>query len=470
MKGAVSSGHPLTTEAACEILRMGGNAFDAIVAAGFASSVTEPALTSLGGGGFLLNHVKSLKRDILFDFFVDTPGKGHRLKGEPELIPVELKFKSTVQTFHIGMGSVAVPGKLKGLIHCYSSLCSMDIDDIIRPAVRYLEEGVEVTDYEAYLLTILEPILSFTEYGREIFDLRRHSRLYNPLLLQFLKERSPDRWLDIFYNRCGSTIEDEMLNNNGILTSRDMAEYDVCERDPLCTEYRGFDLVTNPPPSFGGTILSMAFSLLEDMDFAGMTNAGIELQKAFIMRRMNEFRKGAAGTTQISILDSRGNAAAMTVSNGSSSGCFLADTGIMLNNMMGEDDLHPEGFGSVESGQRVRSMMSPSFIRKNNNIFAVLGSGGSKRIRTALLQVIINLIDKRMDVRSAVEAPRIHLDDNEVLQVEPGFGEDVISSLGREFALNTWKEKDMYFGGVHTVLGDLSGWGDSRRGGCHAVV
>ncbi|NIR17870.1 MAG: gamma-glutamyltransferase, partial [Desulfobacterales bacterium] len=139
--------------------------------------------------------------------------------------------------------------------------------------------------------------------------------------------------------------------------------------------------------------------------------------------------------------------------------------GVMLNNMMGEDDLHPDGFHSIPSGLRVGSMMSPTIIMKGDKITAVLGSGGSKRIRTAILQVIHNLLDRCMPVGEAVEAPRIHLDDDGVIQMEPGFSEEVSVSLAKRYPVNLWEGKDLYFGGVHTVTGELQGCGDSRRGG-----
>jgi gamma-glutamyltranspeptidase/glutathione hydrolase len=139
----------------------------------------------------------------------------------------------------------------------------------------------------------------------------------------------------------------------------------------------------------------------------------------------------------------------------------------MLNNMMGEDDLFPGGFHSMQPGVRVGSMMSPTLIRRDGLTHAVLGSGGSKRIRTALLQVIHNLFDMGMPVGEAVEAPRIHLDDEGVLQVEPGFSKQELQAMEGKWPLNIWSQKDLYFGGVHTVMGTLDGHGDSRRGGSY---
>jgi gamma-glutamyltranspeptidase/glutathione hydrolase len=466
MKGAVASGHSLTSGAACEMLRRGGNAFDAAVAAGFASVVAEPVLSSLGGGGFLMAHIADRGEDAVYDFFVDAPGRGASFSETPVLEPVEIRFKSTVQVFHIGAASVAAPGMLKGLLRFYREHASMDIRDIIRPALSYLEEGVELDGLQSYLIKILLPILSITDYGKEIFGGKGGGgRLYNPLLGEFLGLRSPDAWIDAFYGSGAQRLEEQLRPGGGRVTARDLREYEVRRREPLSCAYRGFELLFNPPPSFGGALLENAFSLLENQEIERMDEAEACLLLTEIMARMNRERQGAAGTTHVSVVDGAGNAVSMTSSNGSNSGHFLGDTGVMLNNMMGEDDLFPHGFFTTVPGARVGSMMSPTIIKKDGEIHSVLGSGGSKRIKTAMLQVIHNLLDRGMDVARAVEAPRMHLDDEGVLQLEPGFGEDALRAVRGKYPLNPWQEKEVYFGGVHAVTGDLKGWGDTRRGG-----
>jgi len=499
MKGAVASGHPLTCQAACEVLKRGGNAFDAVVAAAFASTVTEPTLTSLAGGGFLLFHDQQRGEAKLIDFFVNTPGIGCDKMSVPNLIPANVRFRSTEQIFHIGIGSVAVPGTLMGLVHCFKTLCTLDIEDIIAPALRFLDKGVEVSPLMSYLLKILRPILTYSDYGKEIYSVSEGDRIFNPLLRKFLGTRSPDAWIDSFYRSDPFPIEGERIKGNCLLTDEDFRGYRVIEREPLDIGYRSYHMLTNPPPSFGGLLLCLSLSLLEHTNLSALPPDEREMLLAQLMETIRDLRKGIPatgmadlpfdqeklrscrlemeklskctngisrnGTTHISVIDDEGNAASMTASNGSNSGCFFGETGIMLNNMMGEDDLHPDGFYSLPPGKRVSSMMSPSFIKRDGDIFAVLGSGGSKRIRTAILQAVVNLIDLRLDVSSAIEKSRIHFDDKSILQVEPGFDPDVIEKLAGHYNLNLWTEKDMYFGGVHTVLQNLSGHGDSRRGG-----
>ncbi len=155
------------------------------------------------------------------------------------------------------------------------------------------------------------------------------------------------------------------------------------------------------------------------------------------------------------------------MSNGEGSGYVVPGTGMMLNNMLGEDDLHPHGFHAAPPGQRVPSMMAPSILLAGDEPRLVLGSGGSKRIRTAILQVLSNVVDFDLDVRAAVEAPRIHW-DGELLQVEPGFDPAAVEALQHRWTVNAWDQPNLYFGGVHAVRGD-EGHGDARRGG-HALL
>jgi len=170
------------------------------------------------------------------------------------------------------------------------------------------------------------------------------------------------------------------------------------------------------------------------------------------------------------VSDDEGNAASMTLSNGEGSGYVAPGTGIMLNNMLGEDDLHPEGFHASSPGGRVASMMSPSLVLRDGKLRLIVGSGGSKRIRTALLQVVTAALDFEMGIRDAVEASRLHW-DGEHVQVEPGFPPASVEVLGDRWPVNAWEARNLYFGGVHAV-DPASGTaaGDPRRDGSGLVV
>ncbi len=502
MKGAVASGHPLTAGAATAMLSAGGNAFDAAVAAGFASVVAEPSLTSLGGGGFMLAHIEG-KEDILFDFFVNTPGLENKENIKPVMTPTDIVFPQCTQTFHTGFGSAAVPGMLKGLLHIHSRVCTLPISTILAPAISYLEEGVETIGPQDIFLGLLKPIFTLTDYGRKIHTIngqyiKLHDKLFNPLLKDFYKGIAKNE-RDIYRGEAAEKLVEAMKKNNGILTLEDLAAYEVIERKPLRVKYRDREILTNPPPASGGIMLALAMHFLEHIDLSRHPRNSeellitlIELMKEMQPSRIlkngshitypfldevtapliDSFLKSVSektfistqGTTQISVIDERGNAASMTTSNGSGSGCFIPGTGIMLNNMMGEDDLHPDGFFSSPPNIRVSSMMTPTITLKNGRASTVLGSGGSKRIRTAILQVLINIIDFGYSLEDAIESPRVHFEDG-VVHAEPGIPTEAINKLKEYYKTDQWDKKSMYFGGVHCVNSKMEGWGDSRRGG-----
>jgi len=476
MIGAVASGHPLTSEAAGEILRAGGNAFDAVVSAGFASVVTEPTLTSLGGGGFLLAHIEREKRDILFDFFVNAPGKGIKINKKPSMEPVYVRFPKCIQVFYIGYVSVAVPGVLKGLLYVHERLCSLPLNRLLEPALRYLKEGVVINKRQEIFLRLLEPIMTYSEYGRKIFSpngryAREGDRIFNPDLESFLK-RLIEKGEDFYSGETGSRLVQIIQKSKGIMTLNDLSEYQVIEREPLKISYRGRTILTNPQPSMGGVLLEKALDYLETHGLPD-SRQGPEFYRsmAYVMRYISKHNTpiSTQGTTHISIIDRGRNAASMTISNGSGSGCYIPDTGIMLNNMMGEEELHPGGFFTIPPGERIPSMMMPTIVLKDDKVEYVLGSGGSKRIKTAILQTIVNLIDYKLPIMNAVESPRIHYEED-ILHVEPGIDDEIISLLEREFSISTWPAKDMYFGGVHCVGTEMKGWGDTRRGGSIVII
>jgi len=183
--------------------------------------------------------------------------------------------------------------------------------------------------------------------------------------------------------------------------------------------------------------------------------------------------KSAKGTTHVSVVDGDGAFVSMTTSNGSCSGVMAEHTGVQLNNVMGEADLHPEGFHATAPGTRVGSMMAPMLLDLPDGRVVALGSGGSERIKSALLSVVLALTDGRTPLAEAVAAPRIH-HDGTAIQVEPGLRAHTQAALAAEGPLNRWKAQDLYFGGVHAVAratdGRLEAVGDTRRDGVGLIV
>jgi gamma-glutamyltranspeptidase/glutathione hydrolase len=497
-KSIVASGHPLVSEAAAIVLKEGGNAFDAVVAAGFASSAVEPVLNSLGGGGFLLGHAAATGQNLFFDFFVDTPGLGlGRLVDDPHFFPVTVQFSGSKQDFNVGLGSVAVPGILKGLLHIHNRLGYMDLAEVVAPAIQ-LAKSHRINKHQAYFLKLLYPIMSLFPVGTAIYEpegkhLQEGDQLVNRQLAAFIEDVAIDRGEDFYYGEIAEKIGREMEEREGLLTRDDLAAYAVKERSPLAVSFRDYQLFTSPAPSMGGALIGLSLSLqslygLPEYEFGtgkyllhttglmqeveriretGFSN-GEDLANFLSSTEggtgVENIRLFSRGTTHISIADKKGNCAAMTCSNGEGSGYFAPGTGVMLNNMMGEDDLHPDGFHSSPPGQRVGSMMSPSLLVKGGDVKLVIGSGGSKRIRTAVTQVLGQVIDFKRSLQESVDAPRLHW-DGEVVHLEPGFADGGVEVLKKRVAVNEWKAQGVYFGGVHAVIPGKEGAADRRRGG-----
>jgi gamma-glutamyltranspeptidase/glutathione hydrolase len=278
----------------------------------------------------------------------------------------------------------------------------------------------------------------------------------------------------------------------------DLLGYRVHQRSPLQYRYRNARILTNPLPSLGGTLIAFSLGLLASRRFeyhaAGKENHIRQLAQTMRLTQLarkdhpttmerlldpetaesfrNRLRKGGLstrGTTQISAADKDGNLASMTLSNGEGSGYVIPNTDIMMNNMLGEEDLNPGGFHQWPINQRLASMMAPTLILNDDGYSMVVGSGGSNRIRSAVLQVIINLLDFGMSLEQAVSFPRIHY-ENELLSIEPGLGESIADALKDEFPKQQhWQNKNLFFGGTHCVSLDIegnhTGIGDERRGG-----
>ncbi|HSR71026.1 MAG TPA: gamma-glutamyltransferase, partial [Kiloniellales bacterium] len=179
------------------------------------------------------------------------------------------------------------------------------------------------------------------------------------------------------------------------------------------------------------------------------------------------------GTTHISVVDAAGNLAAFSLSNGEGCGHLLPGSGIMLNNMLGEEDLCPQGFHAWPPGSRMASMMAPSLATRPDGGLVALGSGGSNRIRTAILQVLLNLLDLGLPLEAAVEAPRLHFEAG-VLNLEGALAESAEALDDGVERTIAWPLHNLFFGGVHAVArepdGSFSAAGDPRRGGCAIIV
>ena len=513
-RGVVAAGHPLTAEAGAEILRQGGNAFDAAIAAVMTAWVTESVLTSAGGGGFLLAHTAT-GENCLFDFFTQTPRR-RGLSRAPDFYPIQANFGDTVQAFHIGLGSMAVPGAIAGLLHVHQRLGRLPLAEIAEPAMHHAIHGVQVNPFLAYCFELLAPILLASTAARDLYTnagkvLRAGDTLKMPDLAEALAQVVKGGSRAFYDGAIAEQIVRDCQSQGGYLTPADFQQYRVIERQPLTLHYKNVTCLTNPPPSSGGTLIAFALKLLEKVDLSRVAH-GSAAHLASLSQAMaltNQARRdgydnrlyetGVAdqfladaqvgpyqtalqgvvnkwgSTTHVSAIDADGNAASVTTSNGEGSSYVIPGTAIMMNNMLGEEDLHPHGFHNWVPNQRISSMMSPTMILKAGKPELVLGSGGSNRIRTAILQVISNWLDFGMSLTDAVTVPRIHWEQG-VLHAEPGHEPQAIQQAQLPNTRETiiWQQQNMFFGGVHAVAiaqdGELHGAGDTRRGGAVAIA
>ncbi len=511
-RGAVACGHVLTADAAESVLREGGNAFDATIAAFFMACVAEPVLTSVGGGGFLMAQQHGAKPKLM-DFFTQTPRR-KKDSANIDFEKVVVDFGSATQDFYMGYSAVATPGAVRGMFDIHRQLGSMPMKMLMEPAIQAAREGIMVSELQAYILSLVEPIYITHASAREVFGSRQYSDraltageiIKMPELADTLEVLviEGDK---LFYRGEVAQLIVRECAEAGHLDYDDLARYETKIREPIVTNYRDAQIFGNPFPSAGGGLISFGLTLLESIDQASLkfgtsdyvatladvmdlTNVArhesmadeerIDGEKLFASDRLKLFKRelqrrtqSHRGTTHISIVDVQGNAAAMTVSNGEGCGHLLPGTGIMLNNMLGEEDLNPLGFHQWTPNERISSMMAPTLVRDAKGRTLVTGSGGANRIRTTTLQVLLNLIDHNMDVEQAVCAPRIHF-ENDTLYLEGGLSAAETERILQRYPEHKiWDDITFFFGGAHTLITDgKQTWGaaDPRRGGVCRVI
>jgi gamma-glutamyltranspeptidase/glutathione hydrolase len=489
MKGAIAAGHPLTARAGARVLEEGGNAVDAAVAAAFVSWVAESPLTGPGAGGFMLVHRARDRSTRVFDFFTSVPGLGLPRGAGDEMVSVDVEFTSSSrQLFHIGGASVAVPGAALGLEDAHDAYGSLAWRELFAPAIELARGGVEITPGQAYLHDILDLILCHGAEGRAIYQ-RDGSKLVAGDLLAMpdlagTLERLRDSGAhELYRGELADALVAHVQACGGRVTERDLAEYRVIRRRPVRTEFRGDEFLSNPPPSAGGTLIAYGLGLLDDVGAPGSAEAIDALARVMraqadasgwprqrLSKLLEERAVVSTGTTHISVVDGDGNAVALTASTGSGSGVVVPGTGIHLNNMIGEFLLTKP----PRVGTRLSSGMSPSVVLRDGRVHLVVGSAGSLRLRGAVMQVVVNVVQHGLGVRDAIERPRVHL-DGDSLNCEGGNDPAELRRLEEMgWKLVRWRERNLYFGGAAAVEarpdGTLAAAGDPRRGGDGVVV
>jgi len=486
--GMVVSANQSSSVIGVDVMKRGGNAIDAAIAVAFSLAVTHPTAGNIGGGGFLI-HQDANGAATAYDFRETAPGASH-----PEMFMVDGEYRRELH--HLSHLSVGVPGTVAGLYMAWQDSGSLPWKDLLTPAIRQAREGIVVTDGLARSLKRVLPrmekypasIDKFTNDGAPM----EAGQLWRQPDLAAALERIAEQGPDGFYKgKTADLIVAEMQRGDGIITHEDLAAYKPVRRTPIRGTYRGYEILSMPPPSSGGVTLIQMLNILEGFDIAASGFGSADTLHVMVesMRRAyadrarhlgdpdfvemplerlaskeyaDEQRKSirdfvASGsspdsftwpaesmeTTHFSVIDAQRNAVSLTytLEYGYGSGIVVADGGFLLNNEMGDFNAGPgltDSTGLIGTpanlaapGKRMLSSMTPTVINRDGDVFMVTGTPGGRTIINTVLQTILNVIDHGASAQTAVDLGRVHhqwLPDT-IYYEKLSFSPDTIASL-----------------------------------------
>lgn len=518
-RGTIAAGHPLTVEAGARIIEAGGNAVDAAVAAALIAFHCEPLLASGTGGGIMLAG-NPQEHYFVFDFVPKVPGLGRPRAPDLDFHPVTIDFGVSEDVFHIGRGASAVPTALLGLHHAQEKLGRLPLTEVIAPAVEVCRTGFELGRSGAHFIRILEPIWRTSTECSKLYtvDGRRATegdRLCNPNFADTLELLAKDGTTPFLKGSVAQALLDAFgPDSGGLLTPKDLEQASPRVLAPLRTPLWGGELLSPPPPSIGGTLIAFSLGILHRQ---GLTPADFGSTRHFralletellclnVRKRILETSgfslesiadllseaglshqeqrlgmispsgeaippPGRGCTTHISVLDDEGGAASVTLSNGEGCGHVVPGTGMHSNNFLGEADINPRGFHVQPPGETLPTMMSPILFLRNGRPVVLLGSGGSNRLRSALVQVAFNHLGLGLDLPDAINASRLHVEESALYAEVFDRDRNALEDLAQDFPKRSFDpQPNVFFGGVHGVALQndeaLIGFGDPRRDG-----
>ena len=489
--GIVATEQALASQVGLDILKQGGNAVDAAVAVGFALAVVLPNAGNLGGGGFMVLHDGETGQNVALDFREMAAARAHRdmyLDAQGKVIDGKSLFTHD---------AVGVPGTVAGMVHALDKWGSMPLAKVIAPAIKLADQGFVVSEVLASTLAEEKDTLGKWPASRAIFfkqgePLKAGDKLVQKDLANSLRQISKSGAAAFYQGDIGKKISKEMAKHGGSITLQDLKDYKVVERQPILGNYRGYQVVTMPPPSSGGIHLVQILNMLEhypikdygvnsantihvmaesmklayadraeylgDPDFVKIPVTGL-ISKGYADSlvkgiQMNQARPAAQikpgqpqpyesdQTTHFSVMDKTGDAVAVTytLNLNFGTGIVAEGTGILLNNEMDDFSVKPgvpNAFGLVGGSanaiapkKRPLSSMTPTIVLKNDKPWLVTGSPGGARIITTVLQSIVNTIDHGMNPAEAIVTPRVHHQWlPDELRVEDGISPDTVALL-----------------------------------------
>ena len=476
--GLAMTSSPYANAIGKAVLDSGGNAIDAAVAVSYALAVTHPAAGNIGGGGFALIHLAN-GEDIALDFREVAPKAASRdmfLDSRGEVIP---------NAAVTGYLSVGVPGSVKGMSAMLDKYGTKTLSELLEPAVMLAEKGFMVTQRQQETMQEVQSDFAKFESSSKYF-LKENGEVYKDgdILIQkdlakTLRILQKEGESAFYQGEIAKAMVSDIQKGGGILTLQDLKDYEVKWRKPLHGSYRGYDIITMPPPSSGGAHILEILNIIENADMAKLGFASSKsihllteamrqaqadrssfmgdpdfidlpldtlLSKEYarevyrsiktnratpsdriipglgkIKQNNNPNLHEGSNTTHFSVVDKWGNAVSVTytLNRRYGSGAAVSGYGFLLNDQMENFSIkvgYPNRHGMIEGtnnaiapNKRPLSTMSPTMILKDGKLYVVLGSPGSGKIISVVAQVIVNLIDYKMDLVTAVESPRFHM-------------------------------------------------------------
>jgi gamma-glutamyltranspeptidase/glutathione hydrolase len=498
----VASSSQLAADAGAAVADAGGNAVDVALAAVLVSMCAEPGIIAPGASGFLT--IWPAGGDpVVIDANAEMPGRGlppDRFGGGSR--EIHMDYGGGMRTI-VGWGSVATPGAFAGFALASERFGALDWSQIVLPVAEIVRAGFVVPAASGeYLGYSHDAIFGWDPDSRAIVHrpdgtpIAAGDTVAIPDLADSLERIGEHGAAEFYVGELGRAIAAETQGGGGILTERDLAEYRPIVREPVRVVVDGWEVVTNPAPAVGGVAMSAMLLLLRDPPFAGWSTEGTcrvaEVQRAVMNYRTETLREygsrgeaaalllehAAAGdlaallrspsTVHTSAVDSDGTACSVTVSAGYGSGAMVPNTGMWLNNSLGEMELTSEGFHALEPGTRLVSNMAPTVARRDDGSILAVGTPGADRITTCLSSVLLNFVHLGMSLSDAVAFPRLHVevfDGKPTIAYEPGLPCVPFDDLD----VRRFPDLSMYFGGVTAALWDpiagLFGAADPRRTG-----
>ncbi len=487
-KGLVVSAHPLASEAGAKVMKMGGNAYDAVIATQYALAVVYPQAGNIGGGGFLVG-VKNNGEKFTIDFRETAPAKSSRD------MYLDKKGNANTDLSQNGRLAVGIPGSVAGFFATLKH-AKLPMEKLIQPAIDLAEQGFAITEREASLLNNQMEYFHQHNKNTTVFQKstpwKQGDLLIQKDLATTLKRIQKNGAKGFYEGKTAELIVEEMKRGNGIITLNDLKNYKVVEKKPISFNYKGTEIVSMPLPSSGGILLAQMLKMsgyenlekyqhnstpavqimveAERRSFADRAEymgdpqfikdqTEMLISDAYLKNRWKSFTmnratpssavgkiipqpKESTETTHISIIDKEGNAVAVTTTlNGLyGSKVVVSEAGFLLNNEMDDFSIKPgvpNMFGAVggeanaiQPGKRMLSSMTPTIVMKNNKPYIIVGTPGGTTIPTSVYQTIVNIIDFKLSPNMAINSPKFHHQWlPESILVEKNFPESTISDL-----------------------------------------